>query len=279
MWQGLGYNSRARNLLKTARLIAEKYNGKFPDTIEEIRALPGIGDYTAAAICSFAFEIPKPVIDANVIRLFSRLWGIEALSTSAAMRQQLEERLLPLIIQTAPSAFNQAIMDFGALQCKARNPLCETCPFGDSCFAFRHQAVTQYPRTPEKKPRKQRFLHYLVLTDDDSILLRKRPAGDIWTSMYDFPVLETSSTAKPLNEEHVLPGIRKRNFLLKEAFQSRKYRQTLTHQEIHAWFYEHPVELVEEAPEEGYYLVKKKNLKNFAFPKLIYCYLQDKSIL
>lgn len=279
MWQGLGYNSRARNLLKAAKLIVKDFNGNFPDTFEGIKALPGIGEYTAAAISSFAFEMPKPVLDTNVIRFFSRLWGIEALSTSASMRQQLYKQLEPLIIQTTPSAFNQAIMDFGALHCKAKKPLCESCPFSDGCVAYRQQSVDQYPKKPEKKPRKQRFLHFLVFLDGEQILLRKRPAGDIWTSLYDFPVLETSSPAKPLQKTHEIQGIINQKLQMHCAYQSKPYRQTLTHQEIHAWFYEHPVGRVEVAPVEGYYWVKKKNLKNFAFPKLIYCYLQDKSIL
>ena len=187
LWQGLGYYSRARNLHKAAKIVAEKYHGVFPNSYEELRALPGIGDYTAAAIASFAFDLCYPVLDGNVARVVSRLFGVVMPIDTPAGKTELMQILNKQIDPKNPAEFNQAIMEFGAIHCKPRQPLCETCPFQKTCYAYHHDVVETLPVKKNKTAVKPRRLDYLICIENGYIWVKKRTNRDIWQHLYDFP--------------------------------------------------------------------------------------------
>ncbi|MDR2906834.1 MAG: A/G-specific adenine glycosylase [Bacteroidales bacterium] len=187
LWQGLGYYSRARNLHKTAKIVSEIYGGIFPNHYDEIRDLPGIGDYTAAAITSFAFNLCYPVLDGNVARVISRMFGVVTPVDTPAGKAEIMQILNRLINKKHPGEFNQAIMEFGAIHCKPRQPLCETCPFQSDCYALRHQTIDTLPLKKNKTAVKSRRLDYLICVENDFLWIKKRTNRDIWQHLYDFP--------------------------------------------------------------------------------------------
>jgi len=193
LWQGLGYYSRARNLHKTAQQIANGHNGKFPQTYKELLKLKGVGEYTAAAIASFAFNEDVAVLDGNVYRVLSRFFGIHADISSAGAKKeftQLANLVLPI---SNANLFNQAIMEFGALQCVPKNPDCDQCIFNDSCMALQKKEVALLPVKSKKGKVTTRFFNYLVFSDDQNhTIVQQRTAKGIWHNLYEFPLLETS---------------------------------------------------------------------------------------
>ncbi|MEW5674745.1 A/G-specific adenine glycosylase [Flavobacterium enshiense] len=194
LWQGLGYYSRARNLHATAKYIAFECGGKFPDTYNELKALKGVGDYTAAAIASIAFGVPVPVVDGNVYRVLSRYFGVETDISSPKAKKEffaLADSLLP---KDKASEFNQAMMEFGALQCVPKNPNCKICIFNGSCAALQMKKVDTLPVKLKKAKVVPRYFNYLIVKDKNgNAIVQKRTAKGIWHNLYEFPLLETSS--------------------------------------------------------------------------------------
>lgn len=191
-WEGLGYYSRARNLHTAAKQIMES-GGPFPCEYKSVLALKGVGEYTAAAICSFAFGLPHAVVDGNVYRVLSRYFGMsDAIDTTAGKRKffQLANELLD---HSAPALYNQAIMDFGALQCLPRSPLCRECPLHDGCVAYAEGKTECYPVKSKRTSIKDRFLTYFVLIDGSQTYIRRRPEGDIWAGLYEPMLIETDA--------------------------------------------------------------------------------------
>ncbi len=198
LWQGLGYYSRARNLHACAKQVVKNLNGKFPPSFEELKKLPGIGDYTAAAIASISFREPVAVVDGNVFRVLARVFGIDKDIASTEGKKYFFKIANELIPTDTPDIFNQAVMEFGALHCTPQNPKCETCPFEKSCFANSKEMQKLLPvKTPKQKIRK-RYFNYVVITHRGKTLMRKRKAGDIWNGLYDFHLIETKKDIKPL---------------------------------------------------------------------------------
>lgn len=189
-WQGLGYYSRARNLHAAARSIAGM--GKFPETYEEVRKLKGVGDYTAAAICSFAYDLPCAVVDGNVYRVLSRWMGIDEPIDSTKGKKLFAGLADELLDKKRPALYNQAIMDFGAIQCVPSSPSCLFCPLNDSCVALQTGKVDALPCKQHKTKVIPRYFHYIYVCAGEYTYLRKRPAGDIWQNLYEFPLIETS---------------------------------------------------------------------------------------
>ena len=184
-WQGLGYYTRARNLHKCAKTVVSIHNGRFPGTSGELLRLPGIGGYTAAAIASFAFDERVPVIDGNVFRVLSRIFGIDVPINCAQGKQIFSELAAKLISAKHPALHNQAMMEFGATHCTPLNPQCSVCPFKNSCVAFNQELVNVLPvKNPAKKSRK-RYFYYLVVEKDDSFLMKRRADKDIWQGLFD----------------------------------------------------------------------------------------------
>ena len=197
-WQGLGYYSRARNLHKAARKVAFDMDGRFPDTYEGILALPGVGRYTAAAIASFAYRLPYPVIDGNVYRVVARQYGLYTPIGTDAAYKEFEKLLNHLIDRRRPDLFNQAIMDFGSIYCKPANPDCRNCVFRQECVAFRKGKVDQLPVRMKRTEVKRRYFYYFDIRwqkeGQEYVLVRRRGEGDVWQGLYDFPLLETETS-------------------------------------------------------------------------------------
>lgn len=194
-WQGLGYYSRGRNMLFTAKQVLDQHQGIFPLTYDKLIKLKGIGEYTAAAISSFANNEAKAVLDGNVFRVFARYFGVEQPINSTLGKRAFVTLANQLIDGQKPSLYNQAIMEFGALQCKPKSPLCAVCPLQKSCFAYLNNKVDVLPIKLKKVKVRERYFNYFLALDDDFILTKQRVAGDVWQQMYDLPLIETDEIA------------------------------------------------------------------------------------
>ena len=194
LWQGLGYYSRARNLHKTAQIVAFEHNGIFPSHYTDLLKLKGIGEYTAAAIASFSYNESVPVVDGNVFRVLARYLGIETDISSSSAKKEFTAAAHELMGTSDAALFNQAIMEFGALQCVPKNPNCDQCPLNSSCFALQYKRVHELPLKTKKTKVTNRFFNYLIVEDpSQSTLLRKRTEKGIWHNLYEFPVIETET--------------------------------------------------------------------------------------
>ncbi|MBK6946802.1 MAG: A/G-specific adenine glycosylase [Haliscomenobacter sp.] len=281
LWEGLGYYSRARNMLRCARFLATENAGRFPDSYEGLLALPGIGPYTAAALASFAFALPHAVVDGNVERVLSRIWVIQTPANTASGKKQLQELGQSLLDPQAPGPHNQSMMDFGALHCTPRRPLCLSCPFQERCHALLNGQVDRLPVKWKKTAKTPRFFHYLLFRFQDQTWIRQRTEKDIWIQLYEFPLLETRSV--DLAQEALLCQAPFQELLAHAHPQmlppSKIYRQSLSHQIIHARFWEVPLRS-EPGPDQtsGLIAVPGAGLRQYAFPRIIRWYLDEKSL-
>lgn len=196
LWQGLGYYSRGRNMLFTAKQVMESHNGNFPKQYEQLIQLKGIGEYTAAAISSFSNNEAKAVVDGNVFRVLARYFGIDMPINSTLGKKRFTELAQQLIEGQLPSLYNQAIMEFGALQCKPKSPNCGICPVQLGCEAYATGRVNELPVKLKKVKVRERWFNYFVVRDQDTILVKQREAGDVWQQLYDFPLIETQQLAE-----------------------------------------------------------------------------------
>lgn len=255
-WQGLGYYSRARNLHTAAQQIVAQ--GAFPQTYEGILALKGVGPYTAAAIASFAFNLPKAVVDGNVYRVLSRYFGINTpIDTTQGqyLFQKLAQELLP---PSQTANYNQAIMDFGALQCTPRTPQCNTCPLLDTCLSAHEGTQELLPTKQGKIKVRHRYFIYICLTHQGKIALRRRPAGDIWQGLWEPLLIERTA-----EEKITLPP-----WAAEARLMAVDQKHVLTHQVLHTDFYTIEAKQQPILP-EGYQWIIAKNIKQYALPRLI----------
>ena len=191
LWQGLGYYSRARNLHATAKFVSKELSGVFPNRYKELIKLKGIGDYTASAIASICFHEPNAVVDGNVYRVLARYFGIKTAINSTKGIKEFKELAQSLIDELDPGNYNQAIMDFGSLQCKPQSPDCSVCPLSDSCVAFEKDSIKELPVKEKKIKIKNRYFHYLIIiTEDQKTVLELREGKGIWQGLYQFPLIE-----------------------------------------------------------------------------------------
>ncbi len=190
-WQGLGYYSRARNLHKAAKHIESAFGGVFPENYSDVLSLSGVGAYTAAAICSFAYNQPYAVVDGNVYRVLSRLFAISTPIYSALGKKEFAALAQELLDKKQPGLYNQAIMDFGALFCTPASPRCWECPLQPGCEAYRAKSPERFPVKENKTKVSNRYFNYLYIRCEDNIYLRKRSEGDIWAGLYEFPLIES----------------------------------------------------------------------------------------
>lgn len=286
MWEGLGYYSRARNLHAAAKYIASALGGEFPATYDGIRSLKGVGDYTAAAVASFAFDLPHAVVDGNVYRVLARYFGIETpVDTTAGKKlfAQLAQELIQLATANqqppiTPGLYNQGIMDFGAGHCTPAAPKCPSCPLRPHCEAFRQNKVDQLPVKSKKQARQQRFFNYLIINQQGSVFIKKRTEQDIWRNLYDFPLIETEGL--PEEREALLKHEMWREWMGGFGHRllsvSPPFKQELTHRQIVALFWEIETDAEFYPKEKAWIKVKRGDLKNFAFPKVIVLYLKQK---
>lgn len=194
LWQGLGYYSRARNMRNTAKWIVEENNENFPTTFKDLLLLKGVGDYTASAISSICFNESQAVVDGNVYRFLSRCFGIETPIDSSSALKIFKTKARQLMGVFPPGEFNQAMMEFGALQCRPKAPSCDRCPFQQSCIAFQQDSISHFPVKAKKTKITQRFFNYLVFDFPfEKTLLQKRTGKGIWQNLYEFPLIESKS--------------------------------------------------------------------------------------
>lgn len=201
LWQGLGYYSRARNIHASAQQIMVQFGGQFPTTHKDILSLKGIGTYTAAAICSFSYKQPHATVDGNVYRVLARYFGIDTAIDSTAGKKEFSSIASCLLDPVNPDNHNQAMMEFGAIQCTPNNPNCNNCPLQGTCAAFREHRIHELPRKVGKISIRNRYFYYLYISHHNATFLHQRNANDIWQGLYEFPLIETSEAK---NEEELL---------------------------------------------------------------------------
>lgn len=274
LWQGLGYYARCKNMLAAAREITNTYLGKFPDQYEQIKSLKGIGPYTAAAIASFAFNLPYAVLDGNVFRVLSRYFGIETPIDSSTGKKQFDTLAQELLPEGASAEYNQSIMDFGAVVCKPQQPLCEDCPLRKKCVALQQQLVPLLPIKTKKLQIKKRYFNYLLVNYQEQVFIRKRTDSDIWQNLHEFLLIETTAPSD-ITEIQASETFRDyfRNTGVEIERVSPPFKQQLTHQTIHSQFISITVKKPPVLP--GFMLVPRNSLNNYAFPKTITTFLES----
>jgi A/G-specific adenine glycosylase len=270
MWQGLGYYSRARNLHHSAKQIANELNGEFPSTYKEIIKLKGIGDYTASAIASICFDEPTAVVDGNVYRVLSRYFGIHTAINSSTGIKEFKALAQTLIDETQPGTYNQAIMDFGALHCKPQNPLCETCPFANSCVALEKKMIKELPVKEKKIKIRKRYFNFLaVKTDDQSTILSERTGKGIWQGLYQFPLIESE---KNIDKNELVSSDEFIKLFPDETtitlFNKKEIVHKLSHQHLHTQFW------IVETASSSEAKIKWNTILNYPVPVLIANFLE-----
>ncbi len=255
LWQGLGYYSRARNIHHAAQQIMQDFGGSFPKNYEDIRSLKGVGDYTAAAIAAFAFGLPYPAVDGNMMRVICRHFGIREDITIPKTRKEITRIARQEMADADPALFNQAMMDFGATQCTPANPACDECPLRKSCYAYLNGMIQLLPVKVQKIQKRQRYFQLTMHLAGNRTILEKRVGNDIWRNMYQFPLTETEVPTPP--QEHHVATI----------------HETLTHQQIQADFYVKPCKRLPklQAHQE---MVSLDQLSQYPMPKIMTLFIQ-----
>jgi len=279
LWEGLGYYSRARNLHYAAKQICTDYGGEFPKTSKELLKLKGIGKYTSAAIATFAFDEIVGVVDGNVYRVLARVFGIEEPIDQTQGKKIFDKLAQELVDTKKPALYNQAIMDFGALQCTPKNPNCKQCTIAKDCLALMSKRIGALPVKSKKLVKKTRYFNYLVIESGDSSIIRQRVLKDVWKMLFEFPYIEEAEQLS-LSKQNI------KKWLLENVgyvgqFEWKKeqkaFKQQLTHQTIIASFYKiiltMPLEI-----KEPFKLISDLEFSKYAFPKILDCYLNDNSI-
>jgi A/G-specific adenine glycosylase len=280
LWQGLGYYSRAINLHATAKEVEKKYDGVFPGSYEELITLKGVGKYTAAAIASFAFNKPHAVVDGNVSRVIARYFGVKDSINKPCGQRKIELLAGKILDKKNPGLHNQAIMEFGARQCKPLSPDCNNCPLQTGCFAFSKNLVSKLPVKEKKKAIRHRHFNYFLFHYKNNIAIRQRTASDIWKYLYELPMAESYNILKPL-----------------ELFQKKEWKKTfskykpvvahvsphakhiLSHQVLHAVFTEIKFQKKPEMNSvfKNCIWIHRSKLDTYAFPRLIEKYLKERN--
>lgn len=268
-WEGLGYYSRARNLHEAAKSVG----GVFPSSYKEVLALKGVGEYTAAAICSFAYNQPYAVVDGNVYRVLARIFGVESPTDAAPGKKEIAALAQKLLDKKRPGDYNQAIMDFGALQCVPSSPDCTVCPYAKVCKAYLAGRVEKLPVRAGKTKISARYFTYIYVEQGAYVWLRRREEADIWRGLYEPPLLETDGplTAGKLNKSD----------FWRKTFGSQRpvalwgpVKHVLTHRVIHARFYGVRLPPAAKTP-DGFLRVPGAELEKYAFPRLVQKFLQE----
>jgi A/G-specific adenine glycosylase len=274
LWQGLGYYSRGRNMHQTSREVMEEHAGYFPKNYDSLIRLKGIGEYTAAAISSFSSNEAKAVVDGNVFRLLSRYFGIDTPINTGKGKKIFTDLANELLDQTQAGTFNQAMMEFGSLQCKPKNPDCTVCPVQTSCEARLKNKINDLPVKLKSQKSKDRYFNYIIAIKNSKILVNKRRPGDIWENMIDLPLFETESPVE------VPDLIQSENFIKTFGKQvlvrsiSKPVKHILSHQKLNARFI-HIEQFTEEfIPHQNWFYVSKEELDKLPQPKLIFQFFE-----
>ncbi|EIA09336.1 A/G-specific adenine glycosylase [Flavobacterium frigoris PS1] len=271
LWQGLGYYSRARNLHKTAQYVATELNGLFPDNYNDLLGLKGVGEYTAAAIASFSYEEAVPVVDGNVFRVLSRYFDLETDIALASAKKEFAALAFELMPKDNPATFNQAIMEFGALQCVPKSPNCGICVFNESCAALQKKKVDQLPVKSKKLKVRNRYFNYLVVSDDnEDTIIQKRTSKGIWQNLYEFPLIETEAVE---NYDYIAERIENEFFVNESVGSVMEYNEKsiihkLSHQHLHIKFWKVNIKGVIKNGTDA------ATLRTFPFPIVIHNFIE-----
>jgi len=274
LWEGLGYYNRCRNLLHTAREIVKQRNGIFPDTYEELLALKGVGPYTAAAIASFAYNLPYAVVDGNVYRVLARFCGIDTPSDSTEGKKIFNDLADQMLDKKEPALYNQAIMDFGATVCKPMAPLCSACPLQNGCAALATGKVNQLPVKEKTLQRRTRFFNYFILEYRQKIWVQQRTAKDIWQNLFEFYLVESEKQIRwdiPLIQNWLKDQLSIHDAII--LHKAEPVVQQLTHQQIKGQFIHIQLKQKPASLKTGDW-ENAARIQELAFPKLINSYLQ-----
>ena len=269
-WQGLGYYSRARNLHTTAKIIQSKFKGKFPDSYEDILSLKGVGTYTASAIASFAYNLPHAVVDGNVYRVLSRIFDIDLPIDSNEGQKTFNQIANELLDKENPSLHNQAIMEFGALQCTPSTPKCSDCPFQLECIALKNGTITERPIKKGKTKIRNRYFHYFNFNNGKETILQKRNEKDIWQHLFEFPKIEFDIDQNIEEIKNKIESL----FLIKPSNYYVNKKHILSHQHIYCTFWE--FEQLPDQLDENWEIISLPNFTNYPIPRVIDRYLEDK---
>lgn len=275
LWQGLGYYSRGRNMHHTAKMVMEEHAGYFPSSYDALIKLKGVGEYTAAAISSFSSNEARAVVDGNVFRLLSRYFGINTPINSGKGKKIFTELANELLDKSQAGEFNQAIMEFGSLQCKPKNPNCLACPLQAACEAKKTMRINELPVKIKSQKSRERFFNYILVLKNDQILLNKRGPGDIWENLYDLPLFENESlcSAQDLIKSEEFISCFGNQVHIKSI--SKPVKHILSHQKIYTSFItiEHFSE--EFLTKKNWFFANQNELDQFAQPKLIFQFLEN----
>jgi len=273
LWEGLGYYSRCKNIIASAKYIVKELKGKFPEDFESILQLKGVGNYTASAIASFAYNHPHAVLDGNVFRVLSRFFGILTAidGKDKSVYSPLAHELLD---KKNPRIYNQAIMDFGATICKPKLPLCNVCPLQQRCFAFVNGMVNTLPQKEKSITRRSRWFYYLLIEYRNKFYVRRRLEKDIWQNLNEFVLIETKKPVSIAALQSSAPFKQVFNATDFEIISvSKMYKQQLTHQTITGQFV--GIKIKNRISVDGYQMISLKEIELLAFPKFITAYLKD----
>ena len=273
IWQGLGYYSRARNMLVAAKQLRDTFHGKFPETYDRLITIKGIGDYTAAAIASFAFGQAVPVIDGNVNRVIARLYGVQQPINRPSGQRLIRSYAEKLMVRESPGEYNQAVMEFGALQCVPHSPDCAGCILHRDCFARKNNLADILPVKEKTLKITTRYFHYLNIIYCDKTYIKRRPDGDIWTGLYEFPLIETKEEMS-VDELYLLTEwkslLEGRSPHIRSVAPEVTHR--LTHRILKIRFYE--IMIDEPLFQGGFMEIPRSDIDRYAVPKVIENYLK-----
>lgn len=269
LWQGLGYYSRARNLHAAAQIIHETYNDQFPTAYQKIRELKGVGDYTAAAIASFAYDLPHAVVDGNVFRVLSRYLEIETPIDTSQGKKDFYTVANELLDVSNPASHNQAIMELGALVCTPKNPSCENCPVTDTCQARANETQLNFPIKSKRTKVSKRYINYLVCIDNDITWIKKRTGKGIWQGLYDFPAIE-------LNTDRNLTKKDLTAYRFSDYHLDGNFKHILSHQIIHAKFW--IVNVNNKPSDASLEKINLNQLEDYPLPQLLIRYIEQSSL-
>jgi A/G-specific adenine glycosylase len=273
LWQGLGYYSRARNLHKTAQTVAHEMGGIFPDNYIDLLKLKGIGEYTAAAIASFSYNECVPVVDGNVFRVLSRYFDLDTDIAQVSAKKEFAALAFELMPKDNPAQFNQAIMEFGALQCVPKSPNCSICVFNSSCAALQKNKVDQLPVKSKKLKVRNRYFNYIVAEDDlQNTIIQKRTAKGIWHNLYEFPLIETDKVEDfDCISAHIQKGFFQENEIVSLLeYNTESIIHKLSHQHLHIKFWKASLK---GTVENG---INLEAVKTFPFPIVIHNFIEEK---
>lgn len=274
LWQGLGYYSRARNLHAAAKSIVDEFQGEFPSDYKDVLSLKGVGEYTAAAIVSFAYNEPYAVVDGNVYRVLSRIFAVDIPIDSTKGKKFFAQLADNLLDQSEPGLHNQAIMEFGALQCVPMSPNCEVCPASSMCIAYSQKRIGSYPVKEGKQKTRDRYFNYLDIRNKEYAFLHKRTTKDIWHNLYELPLLETDKALdlENLQKDEDFKGLfENKDIYIKYITQ---IKHVLSHQIIYASFYR--VEMTEDPLlGDDYIKLPVIDMEQYPVSRLVHKYLEQ----